>query len=300
MSILSAFLHSRSFAWRAARILILVVAGLAACIVMFENKFIYFPSKYPEGEWNIGNVPAREGEIVPTVEDCWFAASDGIRLHGWLAEPCSKTAAALVPVPAEPAFLWFHGNAGNISDRYDMMRVLVHIPARIFIIDYRGYGKSGGSPSESGLYRDAQAAWDYLVATRNIRPDRIIIFGESLGGAIAIELATHTAPAGLVAQSTFTSIADMAATMVPRPLALLLRTKMNSLDKIARVSCPKLFIHSPADEVVPYRLGRRLFEAASEPKQFHEVPEAGHNDTYIVGGKAYIDAIRVFTNSCIR
>ena len=300
MSILSAFLHSRSFAWRAARILVLVVAGLATCIVMFENKFIYFPSRFPEGNWQTDNLPAREGEIVPAVEDCWFAASDGIKLHGWYAEPRKKISDSLVPVAAEPLLLWFHGNAGNIADRYDMMRMLVQVPARIFIIDYRGYGKSDGSPSESGLYKDAQAAWDYLVTTRNINPDRIIIFGESLGGAIAIELATHVASAGLIVQSSFTSIADMAATVIPGFPSFLLRTKMNSLERIPRVRCAKLFIHSPADEVVPYRLGRRLFEAASEPKQFYEVAGAGHNETYIAGGQAYINAIREFTNSSLR
>lgn len=300
MSILSAFLHSRSFAWRAARILILVVVGLAACIVMFENKFIYFPSRFPEGNWQTDNLPARAGETVPAVEDCWLAASDGIKLHGWYAEPRKKVSDSLLPVAAEPLLLWFHGNAGNIADRYDMMRMLVQVPARIFIIDYRGYGKSDGSPSESGLYKDAQAAWDYLVTTRIITPDRIIIFGESLGGAIAIELATHVASAGLIVQSSFTSIADMAATVIPGFPSFLLRTKMNSIERIPRVRCAKLFIHSPADEVVPYRLGRRLFEAASEPKQFYEVAGAGHNETYIAGGQAYINAIREFTNSCLR
>jgi fermentation-respiration switch protein FrsA (DUF1100 family) len=266
---------------------------------MFENKFIYFPSRFPEGNWQTDNLPAREGETVPVVEDCWLAASDGIKLHGWYAEPRKNAGGVLVPVAAEPLLLWFHGNAGNIADRYDMMRMLVHIPARIFIIDYRGYGKSEGSPSESGLYRDAQAAWDYLVATRNIRPDRIIIFGESLGGAIAIELATHVAPAGLIVQSSFTSVADMAATVIPGFPSFLLRTKMNSLERTPRVRCAKLFIHSPADEVVPYRLGRRLFEAAAEPKQFYEVAGAGHNDTYIVGGQGYLTAIREFTNACV-
>jgi fermentation-respiration switch protein FrsA (DUF1100 family) len=301
MSILSALLHSRSFGWRAVRILILVVVGLAACIVMFENKFIYFPSKYPDGGWDIANTPAREGdENVPVVEDCWFVASDGVKLHGWYSEPKINTLSTRFVVDTQPVLLWFHGNAGNVTDRYEMLRMLVRLPARILIIDYRGYGKSEGSPSESGLYKDARGAWDYLLTTRNVRPDRIIIFGESLGGAIAIELATHVPPAGLIIQSSFTCIADMAATVIPGFPSFLLRTKMNSLEKISRVPCAKLFIHSHVDEVVPYRLGRRLFEAAHEPKQFYEVPGAGHNDTYIVGGHTYITAIREFTNFCLR
>jgi fermentation-respiration switch protein FrsA (DUF1100 family) len=300
MRILTGLLHSRAFGWRAARMLILLVVGLGIYIVVFENRFIYFPSKYPEGDWDIGDSPPREGEVVAGVEDCWLVTPDGVKIHGWFSEPRRKTNGALITVPADPVLLWFHGNGGNITDRYDMMRMLVQIPARVFIIDYRGYGKSEGSPSEAGLYKDGQAAWDYLTVTRKVRSDRLVIFGESLGGAVAIELAARVEPAGLIVQSSFTSIADMASGLIPGFPTFLLRTKMNSSERILNVRCPKLFIHSQTDEVVPYRLGRRLFEAAPDPKQFYEVPGAGHNDTYITGGRAYLEAIRSFTNSCLK
>lgn len=279
--------------------MLLLVTGLVVVIMAFEDRLIYFPSKYPDGFWNVDNIPAREGEVVPKIEDCYFETSDGVRLHGWFCSPHRKTGGAIVPVPAEMVLLWFHGNAGNISYRYDMVRAMMDIPVRIFIIDYRGYGRSEGKPSERGLYLDARAAWDYLIAGRGVPAEDIIIFGKSLGGAPAIDLASQVEAAGLIVQSSFTSAGDMASAVLPFFPHALLRTKMDSVSKIARVHCPKLFIHSTADEVVPYRLGRRLFEAAPEPKQFYEVQGAPHNSTYIVGGSPYFDALRRFIKSCL-
>jgi hypothetical protein len=195
-------------------------------------------------------------------------------------------------------FLFFHGNAGNITDRYDMILRLMTLPVRVFIIDYRGYGKSEGRPSEGGLYLDAKAAWHYLVSKRVVDPSQIILFGKSLGGAVAIDLATHVEAAGLIVQSSFTSIPDMAKRLIPILPKFLIRTRMDSVSKIARVSCPKLFIHSPADEIVPYALGRRLFQTAAEPKAFYDVSGAPHNETYRVGGEAYLDVLRRFVQTC--
>ena len=145
---------------------------------------------------------------------------------------------------------------------------------------------------------DARAAWDYLTTERKIPSGNIVIFGDSLGGAVAIELATKVAPAGLIVQSSFTSIKDMAAQVMPFLPTFILRTRMDSINKIAHVGAPKLFIHSPADEMVPYRLGRKLFDAAAEPKQFYEVQGASHNETDIIGGRAYFDAIGDFVRDC--
>ncbi len=278
--------------------MLLLVVGLIIFVMAFEDKFIYFPSKYPDGFWEVGNLPAREGEVIPKVEDCFFVTNDGVRLHGWYCTPQRQLSGRLQPVPAEMVLLWFHGNAGNITDRYDMIRAVVALPAQVFIIDYRGYGKSEGTPAEHGLYLDARAAWDYLVNERRVAPDRIVIFGKSLGGVPAIDLASHVAPAGLIVQSSFTSAGDMAATILPFLPRVFLHTKLDSVNKIARVRCPKLLIHSRADEVVPFELGRRLFEAAPEPKEFYEVKGSPHNSTYIIGGKAYFDALRRFVASC--
>lgn len=284
--------------WRAARVLLLVSVGLLVLVMAFEDKLIYFPAKYPVGDWDTAIGPVREGSVSPRVEDCFFKASDGVNLHGWYATPARKTAGGFEPVTTKMTLLWFHGNAGNITYRYDMIRVLMQLPVDVFIIDYRGYGRSEGHPSEQGLYKDARAAWDYLVNERGAKPERIVILGKSLGGAPAIDLATQVAPAGLIIQSSFTSISDMASTVIPFFPSVVLRTKMDSVEKVKRVTCPKLFIHSPGDEVVPFSLGRRLFEAAPEPKQFYEVANASHNDTYIRGGKGYLETLRAFINSC--
>lgn len=267
-------------------------------IMAFEDKLIYFPAKYPEGYWTVRETCARDGEMLPRIEDCHFAASDGVTLHGWYCAPLRCEGGVGVPVGADMVVLWFHGNAGNISYRYDMIREMMELPVQVFIIDYRGYGKSEGKPTERGLYLDARAAWDYLINERLVAPERIVIFGKSLGVVPAIDLASRVEPAGLIVQSGFTSAADMAATVLPFLPRVFLKTKMDSLSKISRVRCPKLFIHSRADEVVPYKLGRRVYEAAPEPKEFYEVKGAPHNTTYIVGGKPYFEALRRFVASC--
>ena len=290
----------RSAGWLVPRVLLMTVVAVGGLIMVFEDSLIYFPTKYPDGYWEVDDIPTRDGDIVPKIEDCNFETSDGVKLHGWYCTPHRKSNGALVPVSAEMTLLWFHGNAGNISYRYEMIRALMRLPVRVFIIDYRGYGKSDGKPTEQGLYLDARAAWDYLVDERREAPERIIIFGKSLGGAPAVDLATQVEPAGLIVQSGFTSAGDMAAAVLPFLPRMLLRTKLDSLSKIAQVPCPKLFIHSQADEVVPYELGRRLYEAAPEPKQFYEVKGSPHNSTYQVGGAPYFDALRNFIESCTR
>jgi fermentation-respiration switch protein FrsA (DUF1100 family) len=300
--LIKSFWKSDRFAVRVGRIFLLSSLGallfLVVIVMAFEDKFIYFPAKYPEGFWDAAKVPAREGEIVPRIEDCQFVTEDGLKLHGWYCAPQRKTSGVLQPVPSRMVLLWFHGNAGNLSHRYDMIRMLMQLPAEVFIIDYRGYGKSEGHPSEGGLYLDGEAAWKYLTAGRGVSPDRIIIFGKSLGGAVAVDLASKVDAAGLIVQSSFTSASDMAAIVMPFMPRSFIRTRMSSAEKIGLVRCPKLFIHSRADEVVPFDLGRRLFEAAPEPKQFYEVKGARHNDTYIAGGRPYLDALRGFIESC--
>jgi hypothetical protein len=286
------------FAWRIARILVLLLIGCVILVMAFEDNFIYFPTKYPDGSWKVQEACTREGEVFPQIEECRFTASDGVMLHGWHCTPVRCNGGTPVEVPADMVLVWFHGNAGNISYRYDMIRALMSLPVQVFIVDYRGYGKSEGKPTERGLYLDARAAWDYLIDERRIPPERVLIFGKSLGGAPAVDLATQVEPAGLIVQSSFTSASDMAASVLPFFPRLLLRTKMDSFSKITRVRCPKLFIHSRADEVVPFELGWRLYEAAAEPKQFYEVIGAPHNSTYVVGGTAYLDALRDFVHAC--
>ena len=282
-------------AWyRIARIILLVVVLSVVILMAFEDKLIYFPTRYPDGYWTVREDCEHEGEVLPAVENCHFSTSDGVLLHGWYCSPIRCQDGKSVPVDSKMVLLWFHGNAGNLTYRYDMIRKMVEIPLHVFIIDYRGYGKSEGTPNEKGLYVDAQAAWDYLTLVRSIEPQRIVIFGKSLGGVPAIDLATRVNPAGLIVQSSFTSAGDMAAKLMPFLPRFLLHTRMDSLSKIASVHCPKLFVHSRADEVIPYELGRKLFEAAAEPKEFYEVRGAPHNSTYLIGGKQYFEALRRF------
>jgi fermentation-respiration switch protein FrsA (DUF1100 family) len=284
---------------RVGAVLFVLALGLGGLAMLFEEKLIYLPERHPSGMWDLPELAAREEQDLPTIEDCRFVTEDGLNLHGWYCTPRDTANEPGASFAAERMILlFFHGNAGNLTYRFDMIRMLVKLPVDVFIIDYRGYGKSDGRPSEEGLYLDAGAAWAYLTRQRNTPPRRIVLLGKSLGGAVAIDLAARVHPAGLIVQSSFTSIPDMARTIVPFFPRFLVRTKMNSIQKIASVDCPKLFIHSPTDEVVPYRFGRRLFEAAREPKQFYEVPGAAHNDTYLVGGEAYLDTLRHFIRSC--
>ncbi len=266
----------------------LVVAGLATMILLmalFERSLIFFPTRYPDGLWDTEAVARGSGCVV---EDRFFSAEDGVRLHGWWIRRVGSG-------DDDPVLLFFHGNAGNLSHRAELLfELAIRVPARVFVVGYRGYGRSEGRPSEDGLYRDARAAWRHLTGEGGLPPDRIVIFGKSLGGAVAIDLATEVDPGGLIVESSFTSIPDMAGKHYPFVPKFMVRTRMNSLAKITTISCPKLFIHSKADRVVPYALGRKLYEAAPEPKSFHEVFGAGHNETWLVGGEAYFDAIGVF------
>ena len=263
-------------------------------MMFFEKKFIFFPSKYPDGRWELAKSISQTKKIVSKIEDCWFETTDGLRLHGWLGTKGQYMGGTFTPILSPCVILWCHGNAGNISDRYEKLIEMLTLPADILIFDYRGYGRSEGKPSEEGLYIDTRAAWNYLVKDRDYPPEQIVLYGNSLGGVPAIELAGKVPATGLIVESSFTSIPDMAAVMMPFIPNFLIRTRMDSIGKIPLVACPKLFIHSPIDEVVPYKLGRRLFETAKKPKEFYEVPNARHNETYIVGGQQYFTRFRKF------
>lgn len=305
---------SRRLGWRLLRIGLLVIVGLIGLAVMFENHFIYYPSKYPEGRWDLATHAVQTGSILSQIDDHVITTSDGVRIHGWLCSPAHSgsyggSAVAFSPAYStdsialshEPTILFFHGNAGNITDRYELIEELVQIPARVFIVDYRGYGKSEGSPSEQGIYKDAEAGWEFLTQDLGLEPRRIVLYGESLGGAAAIDLAARYSPGALILQSTFTSMSDMVSRVAPGFPRFLLRTRMNSIDKIGNVVCPTLFVHGSADELVPFEMSKRLYSASSASKEFCEIRGAGHNDVFLTGGKSYIDRLRAFiTNACPR
>jgi fermentation-respiration switch protein FrsA (DUF1100 family) len=201
-----------------------------------------------------------------------------------------------VPHPkARVTLILFHGNAGNISHRIPWIEMLHPLQANVLVFDYRGYGRSSGSPFEGGLYIDADAVYGWWKRERANTGEKLILVGESLGGAVAVDLAARVPADGLILQSTFTSGWDMAKTLMPigllQPLA---RVRFDSEAKIAGVTCPKLFIHGSWDEIVPLRLGRKLFDRAAPPKEFWEVPRAGHNDLLWVAGPQYGERVRAF------
>jgi fermentation-respiration switch protein FrsA (DUF1100 family) len=267
--------------------LLVVFVTMILLMALFERSLIFFPTKYPDGLWD-AELAARGSGCA--IEDHFFAAEDGTRLHGWL---CRRIDAP----PDQPVLLFFHGNAGNLSHRADLLiELATRTPASVFVVGYRGYGRSEGRPSEEGLYLDARAGWSHLTEASGVGAERIIIFGKSLGGAVAVDLAVDVDAVGLIVESSFTSIGDMAGAHYPFVPKFMIRTKMDSIGKISAVRGPKLFIHSQQDRVVPYRLGRALFEAAPEPKRFYEVVGAGHNETWLVGGEAYFNALRDFVD----
>ena len=262
-----------------------IFATMILLMALFERSLIFFPTRYPDGMWDTETAARGTGCVI---EDHFFTARDGTRLHGWWCRRLESRS-------DDPVLLFFHGNAGNLSHRVDLLiELATRTPASVFVVGYRGYGRSEGRPKEAGLYLDARAAWSHLTKGSGVGVDRIVIFGKSLGGGVAVDLALEAPAAGLIVESSFTSIPDMAGAHYPFVPKFLVRTQMNSVVKVPLISIPKLFIHSQNDRVVPYRLGRELFDAAAEPKRFHEVVGAGHNDTWLVGGNEYFGALSRF------
>ena len=239
--------------------LLLVIAGayllLVAVVYLTQASMLYLP-----------NMPGRELLAAPDAvgldyEDITLEASDGVSVHGWF-----------VPGQSERVLLYFHGNAGNISHRLYSIKAFHELGLSVFIIDYRGYGQSGGKPSERGLYRDGEAAWRYLTEDRGIDADNIIVFGRSLGGSVASWIAAREKPAALIVESSFTSVPDIGQDAYPwLPVRWLTRFKHSTRDEVAKATCPVLVVHSRDDEIIPFHHGEAIYGAANEPKQFLEI-----------------------------
>ncbi len=216
-------------------------------------------------------------------EELWLPSGDGVKLNGWF-------------IPAENAFytiLFFHGNGGNISQRLEKAVVLNSLKVNVCLIDYRGYGRSEGCPSERGLYSDASAALQYLIREQGIAPDRIVLYGESLGSAVAVDCATRHQVKALILEGAFSCGRSMGRLLFPAVPWFFFTCRFDSLAKIGRVNVPLLFMHSIYDEVVPFSLGRKLFEQASGPKRFVEF-SCGHTAAYAEEAQDYRQAISSF------
>jgi uncharacterized protein len=249
--------------------------AFAAILYLFQARFLYFP----------------EREMVSTPHDArlpfeaiYFKTADNVELYGWFVPKQN----------ARGVVLFCHGNAGNISHRIEYLQLFNKLGYSTFLFDYRGYGKSEGKPSEMGTYLDAQGAWNYLVDKRVICPEDIVIYGESLGGAVGAWLAKERRPAALILASSFTSIPDVAANIYPLfPVRWLAKFHYDTKRFLCEVTCPVLVIHSPDDEIIPYAHGCALFEEAKEPRKFLEI-HGDHNSGFMSSEDIYLMGISSF------
>jgi len=257
--------------------------GLFAMIAAgcsLDQRSVYFPSPWQTGDW------AASAQVP--LQDVWFEAADGTSLHGWFVEAAESPA----------VLLWCHGNAGNIIHRLENVVEWHRRGVSVFIFDYRGYGQSAGRPSEPGLYQDVFAAYDWLTQQRGIAPGRVVIFGRSLGAAVAGELAMQRSAAGLILETSFPSVRAVVRSVYgPLPMHLLLRARYDLIGRLPRIRMPLLVTHGDHDRVIPTALGRTVYAAANEPKAFYLIPGADHNDTYVVGGDPYFERLGAFIRS---
>ena len=248
-------------------------------MVFFEESLIFFPSPYDEKEYQFSVIDG----LKP--EDVFMQTPDGETLHAWY----------LRNEKAQKTILFLHGNAGNLAGRYDWAAALSTLPANVLLLDYRGYGRSTGKPTEEGIYVDARAAYDYLRKERGAESKDIVVYGKSLGGAAACELATQVEIGALILQSTFSSARDMAKLMFGfLPMHYFVSTKFANNEKIKKIDVPKLILHSKDDEIIPVSMAEELYKNASEPKVkvFFEGP--GHNDLIWRKPKELLRAIKSF------
>ena len=258
----------------------LLLAGYLLILLLmylFQSRIIYHPAK------KLWTDPSAVGFAF---EEVTFDTEDERQLHGWFI-PSDDTSTTV---------LYFHGNAGNISGRLETIGLLHSLGLNVFIFDYRGYGKSKGSPSEKGTYRDASAAWSYLSQSRGLDANKIVVMGRSLGGPIAAWLAERKNPAALIIESTFTSAADLGAGLYPwLPVRMLIKYDYCTAEYISKVRVPIFMAHSRDDQVVPFHHGQTLFKIANKPKTFVELQgshASGFLETpeYRPGLQVFLDA----------
>jgi uncharacterized protein len=273
---------SASFMRRVLRVLTLILIAYAVALSLmriFESHFLFFPDSHGRllGDWAPKGLP---------IEDAWFKSSDGTKLHSWW-------------IPNEGAsytFLAFHGNAGSIADRAWVFKFLRDVPANVFAVEYRGYGKSEGVPSESGLYLDAQAAFDYLVTTKRVAPEKIISFGQSLGTSVAANLAARRNLGGVILEAPFPSAAHVVRQRMwffPG-LSLLVLNQLGTERQLRNVNAPILIVHCTQDPVIPLQLGKAVYDKAREPKTFLPIDGYCHEEASIIAPALYQARIRKF------
>ena len=260
-------------------ILVVVAAyGLIVVLVYFmQGRMLY-----------LADVPERTLTTTPTdvgmdYQDVAIETNDGVTLHGWFIAGRSSQ-----------VLLFFHGNAGNISHRLNSIVRFQDLGFSVLIIDYRGYGKSTGRTTEKGIYRDADAAWRYLIEDRGIVASDIVIFGRSLGASVAAQLASKYQPSALIVESSFTSIPDIAQDLYPwLPARWLSRLSHATRDYVRDVRCPILVIHSRDDEIIPFHHGEAIFASANEPRTLLTI-RGTHNNAFLLDERTYVEGLRTF------
>ena len=271
-------------AWTLVAIAIAAYLAILVLLRLNEGRLVYFPGQ----QRTLEPPPPRLGLPVQRVK---IPTADGLTLASWL-----------IPADSNPAGLWLlicHGNAGNLSefDRPVHYAGLRQLGLSLLAFDYRGYGESEGVPTEQGLYRDADAAYRYLREEVGVSADRIVVFGHSLGSAVAIDLASRVPIAGLIVEGAPTSVRERGQELYPYiPVRWIARSRFDSIDKIAKVRVPKLFLHAAGDEVIPLAHGRHLYQAAPPPKAFVEL-RGGHGDAFDVDSATYFGSIKQFLAS---
>jgi fermentation-respiration switch protein FrsA (DUF1100 family) len=271
--------------WSVLQIALLVYLGLTVLIYFNQASLVFLP----EVDRDFRASPADIGLEFTALK---LTTADGETLDGWFVPANAKHV-------TRGLVIFFHGNAGNIGHRLDYLRMFHDLEFATLIADYRGYGRSSGTPSEEGTYLDADAAWRHATQTLGFPARKIVIFGESLGGGVASHLAAGNRPGALVLASTFTSVPDLGAELYPfLPIRMLARVHYETLALLPQLACPVLVIHSRNDDTIPFAHGRRLFEAAHPPKQFLEI-EGGHNDGFVFSRKDWINRLDGFLQQAL-
>ena len=275
-----------------------LVVGYGALVGLaftFQDQLLFQPSS------RLLATPDDAGMAYETVQ---LETDDGETLHGWWipAADASTTDVSRETSPREFAkqtLLFFHGNAGNISGRLESVQQFHRLGLNVMIVDYRGYGQSTGSPSEAGIYSDAAACWRHLTESRGIPPEDIVLFGRSMGGGPATWLASRHRPGAVILESVFTNVPDVGAHHYSfLPVRALASNQFDNESRVAEIDAPKLHIHSRDDRVVPFKLGRQVYDAAAEPKQFLEI-QGGHNDGFLVSADVYLRMIDNFLSESL-
>lgn len=262
-----------------AKIVVLIIiffVGLFLYVKYLERTTVFLP---------LSEIKGTPSDLGFRYEDVYIPVGSNEEINAWYIQQDKDNY----------TILFCHGNAGNISSRLGIIKLLSDLNLNIFIFDYRGYGKSKGTPSEEGIYEDVLAAYKYLVNVKNIPPSKIIVYGKSLGSAPAVDLASKFDVRAVIIDSGFTSARDLGKVFYPFIPSFMISVKFDNINKIKKIDVPKLFIHSHNDNVVPFRLGKKLFDIAPLPKKF-VVLRGSHNDSLFVSESEAKEAIRSFVD----